>query len=400
MIFKKWICFLICWHCVFNVFAQKKSKDLCKQIHPFNNSSNYEDLNFLKEELQDKKMVLLGEAMHGVKQFANSKIRLVKFLHEELGYNVLAIEDEMCLASINYNASDSSLLQQSLFHSAWKSNEMLDLMHYLKTHPKLKLVGFDMPNYTNKSCKYLDELVKGTDSSLLKSLKTAEMSGMDYISHCFKSSKKANLIKEQQDALAAYNLLREDVLNVKPTKINADSLKILLQLINNRIYYVSSTLPGDNLHTKYYEFRDSYMAQNLTWIAESLFPNEKLIVFSHNMHIAKARPKHIAYLDNHNTMGSLLPQRIKDSSYTISLLAYQGKFRSYVDKNTYELGKRKKGSAEYNFNKCNCEEGFLALHNIQIKLNRFYSTRYLYKMDLRKMYDAVLFIKNVEPQKF
>lgn len=55
-------------------------------------SQTTEDLSFLKEAVQDKRIVVLGESTHGAKEMNQSKIRMIKYLHEEMGYDVLAFE--------------------------------------------------------------------------------------------------------------------------------------------------------------------------------------------------------------------------------------------------------------------------------------------------------------------
>ena len=50
------------------------------------------DLIFLKEVLKDKRIVLLGEQSHGDGATFEAKVRLIKFLHQELGFTILSFE--------------------------------------------------------------------------------------------------------------------------------------------------------------------------------------------------------------------------------------------------------------------------------------------------------------------
>lgn len=58
---------------------------------------SFQDLEMLKPLLQDKRFVFLGESSHGVAEFNLAKTRLIQFLHQELGYNVLAFESGLAL---------------------------------------------------------------------------------------------------------------------------------------------------------------------------------------------------------------------------------------------------------------------------------------------------------------
>ena len=53
---------------------------------------DFSDLQFLKPLLENKRIVQLGESSHGVAQFNQAKVRLIKFLHQECGFDIIAFE--------------------------------------------------------------------------------------------------------------------------------------------------------------------------------------------------------------------------------------------------------------------------------------------------------------------
>ena len=53
---------------------------------------NYNDLHFLQESIGERSLVQLGESSHGVKEFNLIKVRIIKYLHEEMAFNVIAFE--------------------------------------------------------------------------------------------------------------------------------------------------------------------------------------------------------------------------------------------------------------------------------------------------------------------
>ena len=55
----------------------------------------HEDLMPLKEKIGERRIVALGEGTHGTSEFFKMKHRIVKFLAEEMGFTVFAIEANM-----------------------------------------------------------------------------------------------------------------------------------------------------------------------------------------------------------------------------------------------------------------------------------------------------------------
>ncbi|PGS88928.1 erythromycin esterase family protein, partial [Bacillus cereus] len=115
------------------------------------NSQTTEDLSFLKEAVQDKRIVVLGESTHGAKEMNQSKIRMIKYLHEEMEYDVIAFESGFAEASTvqqNFdNLTATEAMKQSLY-GVWQTEEVEQLFTYMKEQKEkgkpLTLAGFDM----------------------------------------------------------------------------------------------------------------------------------------------------------------------------------------------------------------------------------------------------------------
>jgi erythromycin esterase len=65
--------------------------------HPIASVQTFEgdtfaDLQFFKTVLKDRRIVQLGESGHGVAEFNHAKVRLIKFLHQQMGFDVMAFE--------------------------------------------------------------------------------------------------------------------------------------------------------------------------------------------------------------------------------------------------------------------------------------------------------------------
>lgn len=114
-------------------------------------SNKFEDLAMLKPLLHDKRIVFLGESSHGVAQFNLAKTRLIQFLHQEMGYNVLAFESGLGDVMNAQGKIDKQAALQTMkdaIFGVWWTKETLPLFEYAKTtqatEKPLVLAGFDI----------------------------------------------------------------------------------------------------------------------------------------------------------------------------------------------------------------------------------------------------------------
>lgn len=185
-----------------------------------------EKWGFLEQVLKGKKIVALGETLHGIKEQNATKLELIKYLHEELGFNVLAMEADV---AENYygnlyktEVKDTTLLKE-LFMPVWHTPEHLAIIQYVQSKPNLHIIGFDVE----------------VKQSALKIGQLLDMA-IDTTS---------DAVQEFQQKYAQW---RE---------------------VNGR--YPSSV-----------EERDSTMAEIVQWIVDDLYQGEKVIVSGHNHHIS------------------------------------------------------------------------------------------------------------------
>jgi hypothetical protein len=126
--------------------------DVASRVHPIRSlySDDFSDLQFLKPVLAAKRVVQLGESGHGVAEFNLVKVRLIKFLHQQMGYDVIAFESSLPQCYLADQAIGSAMpievMKRCLF-PIWHSNETLPLFDYLdasrKSGKRLTLAGFD-----------------------------------------------------------------------------------------------------------------------------------------------------------------------------------------------------------------------------------------------------------------
>jgi len=112
---------------------------------------DFSDLQFLKTVIGNKRLVQLGESGHGVREFNMARTRLVKFLHQEMGFDVIAFESGLyeCYDAGQRAREFSTPLQMmySSIHGVWSTAEVEELFRYTQstksTSRPLTLAGFD-----------------------------------------------------------------------------------------------------------------------------------------------------------------------------------------------------------------------------------------------------------------
>ncbi|MCI0585478.1 MAG: erythromycin esterase family protein, partial [Planctomycetes bacterium] len=108
------------------------------------------DLAPLKEILKDARIVQLGENTHGDGACFEAKVRLVRFLHEEMGFEVLAFESglfECESANGLLRKGDAAGAMDASIFGIWHTAPVRRLFRYLVDRAKvpkpLHLSGFD-----------------------------------------------------------------------------------------------------------------------------------------------------------------------------------------------------------------------------------------------------------------
>lgn len=242
-----------------------------KEINPFGTS--YAGLNFLDSLLQNKRIVLLGESSHGTEEYSQIKSGIIQYLHEKLGFNVLLMESPMLPGTFINLAPDTIASQALLEHAVqpfWHTTTILQLFEYIR-QKNICFKGFDpqfMPSpYSEKiisSAFENDPVIKTYWITLEKNLAELFNDPKQYI---LSKKRIASAYRTIWDSLQQRN-------NLLPLQ------KWLRQIVMSSKSYYQDINRGNQ--------RDHRMAENIIWLADSLYPTEKIIVWAHNTHIDKA----------------------------------------------------------------------------------------------------------------
>lgn len=311
--------------------------------------TKFDDLLFLVEKLQNKKVVLLGESGHGDGLTFKAKTRLIQFLHEKLGYQVIAFEGatifDMYHAGSSIKKGKSAKIASQEFSkglfTAWSaSKEFKDFTHYIGNHAdSLSLVGIDnnfaMTSYAKYFPKYLNEI-----------LNIAGSSKIDF--EAFLRVHKLMLSNPNQlknDSSFSFAHFVEDIEIIKEmvnTSAELSSLQIdyFSHELENFISYVKGIQMGfkDSVIP-----RDCQMASNLSWAIDHYYPNEKVIVWTANFHAAKNLDQ-VIYAKGDNlyqrfkSLAQYLSEQYgEDQVYSIATTSVEGETNAYPKPATIKI---------------------------------------------------------------
>ncbi|GED12928.1 erythromycin esterase family protein [Aneurinibacillus migulanus] len=310
----------------------------------------FSDLKFLKQALKDKRIVLLGESSHGTAEFSSAKVRLIQFLHQEMGYDVIAFESGLGEASAAFAQADSQTsldtMKQAIY-PVWHTKETLPLFDYIKqntnTEHPLILTGFDMQphrTFTPFARQWFAHIDAERATQLEQTERQlAQLFRLEATLKEFSASKSKlvqqynelkKFIKDNKDALQRVYPDRPELISIVD-RVFDSRLRALNEYLEPNIrlyenYQNGKYEPPASLEENPIYLRDKAMAEDLAWLAETLYPDKKIIVWGHNSHIRKKSSgvKNDLIFGGAPNMTELLPERLKEQAYSIGLYMYQG----------------------------------------------------------------------------
>lgn len=163
---------------------------LLKQINPILiDAGNFTDLASFGEAIGDKRIVLLDELTHGENEVFTLKSRIVKYLHQQKGFDVLLLESSIFDVNKVWENAQQSINQQApgnIFYMYVKNPAFKGLLNYIdnqRTNSRpLYLSGFDgrlSGKYSNEGVvsfiekttkKHLEEKINVFDWQTFKQL--------------------------------------------------------------------------------------------------------------------------------------------------------------------------------------------------------------------------------------
>lgn len=289
---------------------------------------NMSDLGFLRNMIGDAKIVSLGEGTHGTSEFFKMKHRITKYLAEEMGFTVFAIEANMPEAKaindyILYGKGDSKKALEGLYFWTWNTQEVLDMIEWMREFNKSKngrieFWGFDM-QYPSVAVKNVKEFIKENDTSYYKKANSnyeKVIASLDEIKKM--KSVPGNVlfepILEKANEVLAYVESKSDVYK---NKLEKEKVDWIIQNARIVVQSIECLMKGTTS-------RDESMANNIEWILNKFGKDTKIVLWAHNGHVRKTD---IPF--DWKPMGNYLKQKYDKEMVVIGFGFYEGNYTAF-----------------------------------------------------------------------
>jgi erythromycin esterase len=284
--------------------------------------------NALSSQLKNKRIILLGEFTHGSKEIFSLRTSLIRHLHQTLGVNVILFESgigELITADLNKQTMSGKQMTNGLF-GGWRTKEFVELMEYVKAE-NLSVAGFDVQR-TGSSFQFV-----------LKDLATKKK--IDSVHYYNLEQRYTAIARELTNRKAVYDSLQsktqkliddyqtmQRLLEQHRQTDQSKTLTLSIVTLQNRQKYLSYMLAflKDRNFNKRWASRDEAMAENVQWLLDNVYKNQRVIIIGHNFHIAK-------YNEKENVMGEILQTTYRKDMFALGVFAGGG---SYHDNGSIE----------------------------------------------------------------
>ncbi len=341
-------------------------------------TTEYSGYQTIAEQIGKARIVMLGEQTHGHGTTFTAKIKIIKYLVENLGFDVIAFESSFYEIDKIWNSSEglSKKLDSTKreIYGIWsKPLETAPLFDYIiERNSKglnLDIAGFDcqheMPygrkNYvndltsfiTNNSLKIRDDIKYQKFISLLKRL----------IAFDTKSETSINEINLFNEVIDSVQSKLSGIKESYDAKLWSQELRSLKK--EARSVWNPSNLKGMSK----FAARDSAMAENLVWLVNNKFKGRKVIVWAASFHIAKGN-KHFIKTKHFDpakivTMGNVVNSLLPDQVYNIGFVSSEGQYSEWYAKDSPNYAiKRSASSFEQFLAKTQYDFAFVKMREI------------------------------------
>lgn len=343
---------------------------IVRNVEP--NNEDYSDLAPLKQSLQQMTVIGLGEPIHYDGSTFKAKTRLVKFLHQELGFSVIAFESgfydcykawqQIQAGTVTIDAARKSL------YPFWISTETEELFKYIdkqkNTDNPLILAGIDCKfsgTYSDKDLlpdlkKYLQSVGSGVVRDTAKW--SAFSAGFARAIHISDYATKPS----PTDTLVLNTTLKSILAEWQAPGVTFGPVQSE-QLFWQQFCRSSLAEIARKSSRSAEQMRDRQMGNNLDFLQHELYRNRKVMVWAASSHLTYngANIGRKFYHQNPR-LGDYLKQVYGQQYYHIGFTGYKGQFGKLLFFHVLNVKKHHPNSIEHLLGKASHPFMFIDFH--------------------------------------
>ena len=283
------------------------AKEQAVVLNTIEPGSDESDLEAFKQLVGDARIVLLGDSRHDAREQWMLKHRLIEYLVKSMGFSVLAMEESLpCTSPLNAcllgerDDLDQALSEMGSWY-IWDTEELLAIMSSLRAHneetttsPRVRVYGFDISDGARRGVEnalaFLAKADTGSAERLRLAIDLAPFSEDFWPQTLQKYGALApgavnSLGAGLTSLVGALGGLRDGPLAksgeaeyewaLRQAIVARQAHDMMLSLIRGSFEDAGAA-------------REVAMVDNLSWLLDVAAPGEKIIVWAHNFHVARA----------------------------------------------------------------------------------------------------------------
>jgi erythromycin esterase len=299
------------------------------------------------------RVVALGEATHGTREFFQLKHRLAELLVGELGFTVFAIEASMPDTEplnryVLSGEGDPARLIRGMGFWTWDTREVLALVEWLRElnrsgRGRVQFRGFDLQNPGSAAAVVIDLAARAAPertAGIRQAYAWAGGGGDD----AMPPERALGRLSAASGVLAGLEADRSRLLE------HAAAAEVEWALQNARIV-IQQLVRKAGLGS-----RERGMAENVEWLLAREPPGARIVLWAHNAHVRKSG----------KVMGALLAQRFGADFFSCGLTFGRGSYRALGEEKlaVHETPAPRSGSLESYLASAGLPRFFVDLRNL------------------------------------
>ena len=288
-----------------------------------------DDFRFLDGAIGRASIVQLGESLHITEEIPQVRVRFVRYLHEQLGFDTLALEGSLAQAWIAEEhlarTGDVTGAQQIAWFPLWRTPAMRELMAYVaetrSTAHSLYLTSFDEEIGASAAYDGDDGVVTAL-VDLLREYAPASAAqihaGLAAIVRC--GGDYDELVDNRSAAVAAVAALEIWVRAATPHVQPPMHAAALAMIPENFRDMMDLCTRAEGMSSSWQQLRDEINAHVALELRDRVSVSHKIILWAHHSHVA-----YDSTGENVPSMGQHLRDRVGRDVYTIGTFAGSGR---------------------------------------------------------------------------